>query len=247
MLKLIGLVFATVMTLMVASQSGAATLEEILRVNWNEQSLAELERLIPDKRVAQQFATEVLMKEPHTERDNIYKLDVDMEVVVEYEFVDLKADGSVQFVCLLDNGGRMRPTKLMVVENDHGQLKTAYLTGGEGGYGLGELRYIIKDLEHDGKHEVTLSDPLEPFVGGAVPNPYMEHIYLYQNGKFVPSDHEFLDYYKNEALPKRRQELNDLLHSPPSGASPEEQEHYRKAVDAKKKEIAALNKLLSKP
>jgi hypothetical protein len=134
-----------------------------------------------------------------------------MQVVVEYEFLDLKGDGSVQLVCLLDFTDRMRPTKLMAVENDHGHLKTAYLTGGEGGYGLGELQYIIKDLKHDGRNEITLSDTLEPFEGGNVPNPYMEHIYLYRNGKLVKSDREFLDYYKNESLPQRRQELNDLL------------------------------------
>jgi len=248
MLKHIGLVFTMALTFMVASQCKAATMEEILRVNWNKQSLAELEKLLPDQKAAQQFATEVLLKEPHTERENIYKLDVDMEVVVDYEFVDLKGDGSVQFVCLLDITGRMRPTELMAVENDHGHLKTAYLTGGEGGYGLGELRYIIRDIKHDRKHEVTLSDPLEPFAGGAVPTPYLEHIYLYQNGKFVQSDREFLDYYRNEALPQRRQELNELLqHSPPPNASSSEREYYRRSIDAKQKEIAALSKLLSNP
>ena len=61
-------------------------------------------------------------------------------------------------------------------------------------------------------------------------------------------DREFLDYYKNESLPYHRQELNDLLqHSPPPDATPEEREDYRKSIDAKQEEIAALNKLLSKP
>jgi hypothetical protein len=64
----------------------------------------------------------------------------------------------------------------------------------------------------------------------------------------VPADREFLDYYKNEALRQRHQELNDLLqHSPPPGASSKEREYYRKSVAAKQEEIAALNKLLFKP
>jgi len=233
---------------MVPSQCKASTMEEILKTNWNKQSIAELEKLIPDQKAAQQFATAVLMAEPHKDPDNIHKLDVDGEVVVDYRLVDLKGDGSVQFVCLLDITGRMRPTILMAVENDHGHLKTAYLTGGEGGLGLGELSAIIRDLKHNGRNEITLSLALEPFAGTAAPTPYMEHIYVYQNGKFVPSDHEFLDYYKNECLPQRRKELDDLLqHSPPPDATPEEREDYRKSIDAKQEEIAALNKLLSNP
>jgi hypothetical protein len=232
---------------MVASSSKAATMDEILRVNWNKQSLAELEKLISDQKAARQFAFDVRLKEPHTENDDIYKLDID-EDVVEYEFVDLKGDGSVQFVCLLDSTGRMRPTILMAVENDHGHLKTAYLTGGEGGLGLGHLSGIIRNIKHNGRNEVVLSDALEPFGGMVAPTPYMEHIYVYQDGKFVQSDREFLDYYRNEALPERRQELNDLLlHSPPPGASREEREFYRKSIEAKQEEIAALRKLLSNP
>ena len=117
MLRHIRLVFTTALALMVVSQTKAATVEEILRVNWNKQSLAELEKLLPDQKTAQQFATAVLMAEPHKDPDNIHKLDVDGEVVVDYRFVDLKGDGSVQFVRLLDITGRMRPTILM-------QLKT---------------------------------------------------------------------------------------------------------------------------
>jgi hypothetical protein len=109
--------FTTALSLIVVSQTKAVTVEEILRVNWNKQSLAELEKLLPDQKTAQQFATAVLMAEPHKDPDNIHKLDVDGEVVVDYRFVDLKGDGSVQFVRLLDITGRMRPTILM-------QLKT---------------------------------------------------------------------------------------------------------------------------
>jgi hypothetical protein len=247
MLKHTGLVLTTAVTFMVVSQCKAATMEEILKVNWNKQSLPELERLIPDQKVARQFAIDVRLKEPHTESDNIYKLDID-EDVVEFEFVDLKGDGSVQFVCLLGSTLRMRPTMLMAVENDHGHLKTAYLTGGEGGLGLGKLRYIIKDIKHDGRNEVSISDALEPFGGVAFPTPYLEHIYVYQKGKFVPSDREFLDYYKNQVLPQLRQELNDLLQqSPPPSASRSDREYYRKSIDAKQEEIAAVKKMLSKP
>jgi len=171
-----------------------------------------------------------------------------MEVVVDYRFVDLKGDGSVQFVCLLDTNGRMRPTLLMAVENDHGHLKTDYLTGGEGGLGMSQLSGIIRDIKHNGRNEVMLSDALEPFGGAAFPTPYLEHIYVYRNGKFVQSDREFLDYYKNQVLPQCREELNDLLqHSPAPGASRSEREFYRKSLDAKQKEIAALNKMLCKP
>lgn len=247
MLKRIGLVFTAALTFMVVSQCKAATMEEILKVNWTRQSLAELERLLPDQKAAQQFATEVLMKEPHTEADNIWKLDIDMEVV-DYKFVDLKGDGSLLFVCLLDITGRRRPTELMAVENDHGHLKTDYLTGGEGGLGLGELRYIIKDVKHDGRNEVSISDMLGPFGFTRFPTPYLEHLYVYQNGKFVQSDREFLDYYKNEVLPQLRQELNDLLQqSPPLGASRSDREYYRKSIDAKQKEIAAVKKILANP
>jgi hypothetical protein len=238
--------FTAMLAFMVVSECKAATMEEILRVNWSKQSLPELEKLIPDQKAAQQFATEVLLKEPHTESDNVYKSGVDMEVVVEYEFVDLKGDGSVQFVCLLDFTGRMRPTKLMAVENDYGHLKTAYLTGGEGGLGMGQLSGIIRDIRHDGRSEVVLSNALEPFAGVSAPTPYVEHIYVYENGEFVSSDREFRDYYKNELLPQRRQELNDLLQNPPApDASPEERAYYRKSIEAKKEEIAALSKIVS--
>jgi len=247
MLKHIGLVFTTALSLIAVSQSKDAFLDEILRVSWNQQSLPELEKLIPDQKAAQQFATAVLMAEPHTEPDSVYKLDVDMEVVADYRFVDLKGDGSVQFVCLLDITGRRRPTILMAVENDHGHPKTADVTGGEGGLGLGYLSAILRDIRHNGRNEVVLSLALEPFAG-IMPTPYMEHIYLYRDGQFVPSDREFLDYYRNQALPERREELNELLmHSPPRDADPEQREYYRKSVEAKQTEIEALKKLLSNP
>ncbi len=89
MVKHAGLVFAAVSALIMAPQSKAATLEEILRVNWNQQSLAELEKLIPDQKAARLFAFDVRLKEPHTESDDIYRLDID-EDVVEYEFVDFE-------------------------------------------------------------------------------------------------------------------------------------------------------------
>ena len=247
-MKCIGLVlFTTAVSWMAVPQSKPSSMEEILRVNWNKQSLAELERLIPDQTAAQQFATAVLMAQPHTEPDNVYKLDVDAEVVVEYEFVDLKGDGSVQFVCLLDFTGRMRPTILMAVENDHGHLKTADLAGGEGGLGLGHLSGILRDIRHNGRNEVVTSNALEPFAG-IMPTPYMEHVYLYQDGQLVPSDREFLDYYRNQALPERREELNELLQHPPApDADPEQREYFRKSVEAKQEEIAALKNLLSNP
>jgi hypothetical protein len=72
MLKHIGLVFTTALTLMVVSKSKAATMEEILRVNWNKQSLPGLKRLIPDQKAARQFAIDVRLKEPHTESEDIY-------------------------------------------------------------------------------------------------------------------------------------------------------------------------------
>jgi hypothetical protein len=50
------LVFTLVLTLIVVSQCKAATMEEILRVDWNKQSLAEFERLLPDQKAARQFA-----------------------------------------------------------------------------------------------------------------------------------------------------------------------------------------------
>src|SRR5208283_753578 len=108
MLKHIGITLTAVLTFMVVSQCEAATMEEIARVNWNKQSVAELERLLPDQKAVQRFATEVLMAEPNADKD-----DVTMEVVVDYKFVDLKGDDSVQLVCLLDTTGRMRPTELM--------------------------------------------------------------------------------------------------------------------------------------
>jgi hypothetical protein len=75
----------------------------------------------------------------------------------------------------------------MAVENDHGHLKTAYLTGREGGLGMGELSAIIRNIKRNGRNEVMLSDALEPFAGAAAPTPYLEHIYVYQDGNLVPS------------------------------------------------------------
>jgi hypothetical protein len=83
----------------------------------------------------------------------------------------------VQFVCLLGSTLRMRPTMLMAVENDHGHLKTAYLTGGEGGLGLGQLSGITGISGTTEGNEVMLSDALEPFADVAAPTPDLEHIY----------------------------------------------------------------------
>jgi hypothetical protein len=63
MLKHIGIIFITALVLMMLSQCKAATIEEILRVDWNKQSLPELKRLIPDQEAAQKFATAVLLEQ----------------------------------------------------------------------------------------------------------------------------------------------------------------------------------------
>jgi hypothetical protein len=58
----IRLVFAIVLIFMVVSQCKATTMEEILRVNWNKQSLAEPEKPNPDQKAARQFAIDVRLK-----------------------------------------------------------------------------------------------------------------------------------------------------------------------------------------
>ena len=179
MLKIVGVVFATGWALLAVSQSEAATKAEVSGVDWNKQSVTELYKLVPDLQAAQQFAVEVMAAEPDVDQEDLTS---NPPEVVDYEFADLKGDGSVQFVCLLDYTGRSRPTELMALENNLGHLITAYLQAGAGGLGIGPLREIIRSLRHDGKNEVLTGYALEPFESAVTPTPNLEHVYVYQDG-----------------------------------------------------------------
>jgi hypothetical protein len=78
-------------------------------------------------------------------------------------------------------------------------------------------------------------------------SPYLEHVYVYQNGELAEKDREFLEYYRDTVLPALREELQSLSQQPPpSTASRFEQEVYKKSLHAKQKEIEALRKLISR-
>jgi hypothetical protein len=240
MLKHMVLTVTAALVFMFVSQCEAATKGEIARINWNKQSIAELERLLPDLKAVQQFAGDLLVAEPDVDLED---LAINPPEVVDYELADLKGDGSVQLVCLLDYTGHKRPTQLMAIENNQGNFETAYLEGGEGGLGIGLIQEVLRDLKHDGRKEVLMSYALEPFQGAVVPTPHLEHVYVYQDGQFVQSDRGFITYYENEVLPKLRQTLKGLAQQTPPEDSLE-RELYQMSLDAKRKEIAAVSKML---
>jgi hypothetical protein len=142
---------------------------------------------------------------------------------------------------------RGRPTVLLVIDDVQALPKATYLDFGGGGLGIGEHQEVVQDLKHDGRNEILMSYALEPFTSAVLPTPYLEHIYVYQNGELVQKDREFVDCYRNTVLPGLREDLDTMSRQPPAtNASQFEQEVYRKSLHAKQKEIDALRKLLSR-
>jgi hypothetical protein len=222
----------------------ATTLQDTLRVSWNQQSISSLQKLLSDRKTVQGIVSEIIALEPNNDEEERAN---DTPDVVEYKFVDLSGDGSVQLVCTLDYSGREHATVLMIINYQQGRMETAYLYSGGGGVGMGQLGGVIQDINGDGRNEVVMSYALVPFISPMTPTPYMEHIYVYRSGALVQADREFIDYYRTR-LAVLRQDI-DLLsqHAPPSNASAEEHDDYQRILDAKQKESQSLTKLLSEP
>jgi hypothetical protein len=232
------LALATALTLCPVVSGQGAALSEAASLKWEQQSIVELERALPDLDAVQAFAREVLAKEPGRDKDD---LETDPPGLAGYKFADLKGDGGLELVCLLDYTGRMRPTELMVVENQNGHFHTAFLNAGEGGLGIGEVKRVVRELKGDGRSEILIPYALEPFTSPVVPTAHLEHVYVYQAGVLVQSDSAFLDYYKREVLPHLREQLRSITEQKPAlDASNLDRKIHQKSIDAKQKEIDAV-------
>jgi hypothetical protein len=237
-----GLVAA--MTLCALAYCQDISVDEATSLKWERKSIIDLERVLPDSKAVQVFIGEVLASDHHGGKNDPVG---SPPVVSGYKFVDLKGDGEMELVSLLDYTGRMRPTELMVIENRDGHLHTAHLYAGEGGLGIGEIQRVVRDIKHDGRSELLIPYALEPFISPVIPTPHLVHVYVYQNGELVQSDGAFLNYYKGEVLPKLEAELEALVErKPASDASSFDREVYQKSIDAKRKEIDALVRTLPK-
>lgn len=222
----------------------AATLQEMLRITWNEQSMATLKKLVPDRDTALAVVKEVIQLQPASDGDD---LDVDGADVADYGFFDLNGDGNVQLVCALDYSGRGIVRGLVVINNRNGHVGIVAAPDDEGNYGMGKLENVIQDIKGDGRKEIILEEALGSMVHRTIPTPYMDHVYVYRSEQFVQSDREFIDYYKTQ-LDALRQEFETLSHqAPPSDATQEERQEYQQTIAAKQKEIEAVTKMLSEP
>lgn len=174
-------------------------------------------------------------------------LAIDPPKVLDYAYVDLTGNGQPpQLLCRLDYSGRGCPTVLAIIDRSHGLTQISYLYSGGGWIGFGELRDAIFDLNNDGKHQLIVAEPIESVQSLVLPNPFFEHIYSFRDGKFVQSDAEFVAYYRDTVLPKLQAQLESMIKDP---LVPEydwsEREFYQMGLNAKRKEIQEVAKLLS--
>ncbi len=125
--------------------------------------------------------------------------------VSDFGFFDLRGDGKLELLAVLDYSGRGISTCLATVMRTESHLSVSLLdtTVFKGGGGeLGTLSNSIKDLEGNGHLELIVSKVISDRKDRSSPAAFFNNIYVYEFGKFVLSDNLFRSYYQQVVIPE---------------------------------------------
>jgi hypothetical protein len=157
--------------------------------------------------------------------------------VGEFKLIDLNNDGHLELVCTVDVTGRAFYTTVIVFSRYHGKIVMSQAS--THGANMVDLEARFVDLNKDGKQEILVPRLLEQYAGADMVAHFTD-VYTFQNGTLIQSDHQFLDYYRNQRLPVLTEKLDQLLSETTVG----QPANASKEIRALQKEVDAINVLV---
>jgi hypothetical protein len=190
----------------------AASVQSAPAVPWKQSRVSELYASeFPTAIKVQEFINRVAVE---NHQEDTLSLEVKLPNILDYALLDLRGDGDVQLVCLLDYSGRGLSYYLVAVSKSGQQYRLDLL---EAPGQLDKISNVAKDLNSDGKIEIIVDAPLTVGRDRSSPVPYFRHVYEYGDHGFTMADTRFRAYYRHTYLPsleeqklKQVREMNSL-------------------------------------
>ena len=130
----------------------------------------------------------------------------------EFEWVDLRGDGKLELVAILDVNGRKFFNALAVFQRDPaGKVSYQELRG----WMIRDLQEVIRDLNGDRRDELVIPTVLFQYNTAATFT--WPVVYRLEKGKYVDASRDFPKFYDDEVLPKLDQRLTEYQSMPGQG------------------------------
>jgi hypothetical protein len=210
-------------------------------IAWTDNSYSQLRAAFSTNLIAQSFIYDVLENSTVPERLDIKFNKPD---VLDFNFIDLDGNGKLHLMSRIDYSGRGRSFYLLDISRVGGLFHVAVLD--THGAELGKISDIVKDLDHNGRKEITVRRPLASGAEGSEQLPFFDDIYVSSGGRFVQEDEYFRSYYRNVLLPSLEKTSATLIGNMQAeqNASLEMQISERNTLSATQKSIEALRMFL---
>jgi hypothetical protein len=126
----------------------------------------------------------------------------------QFQWADLAGNGHYQLVLTLSEPC----AHAVAIENRDasGKVTTAQTIGG-----LANLKTGIRDLNGDGRDELTIEKPLVEYSCAAIAT--WPAVYRLENGKYVEASRDFPQFYDEQVLPRLEERITDDQSKPGRG------------------------------
>ena len=191
--------------ILICALVGAGIAAGIAEIPWNESNIQTLQGF--DK-----SSVDALV-------NNLRGGDPMHAMVGGFGWYDLAGDHHYELVVTEDLSGRAFFDYLAIYQQDHAG-KPAVQQWIEGD-GIGtDLSKVVRDLNHDGKHELII--PRVLFSYSTSQTFTWPAVYRRENGKYVEASRDFPAFYGKEILPSLNKHIGEDQAQPPPGSRPQD-------------------------
>ncbi|MBE3602267.1 hypothetical protein IMX07_01355 [bacterium] len=129
----------------------------------------------------------------------------------EFKWADLRGDGRLELVAILDVNGRKFFNSLVILRRGaNGNVKYQELRG----WMIADLGNVIRDLNGDGQDELIIPAVLYQYnTAGTYTWPV---VYRLEKGKYIQASSDFPRFYDAEVLPTLQKQICDYQSKPAS-------------------------------
>jgi hypothetical protein len=177
------------------------------QLSWSVANKAELAHLLSDEAVVKAFLNTIANEGRTPELPYV-------EAVKEFTLADLRGDGSLELVVLMDETGRAFFNDIAIISRESVPKGTkGVLRDFEGfiermvtGWNISDLDSSIKDLDGDGICEFIVPELLEQYHG-ADAHGILEGIFRWNGRDYENASSRYPWYYQQVVLPRLEQKL----------------------------------------
>ena len=194
---------------------------------WSIEDRTPLTRLFSDASVVKRFLNEIVGKGPAPEYGNY------IDHVKEYRLIDLRGDGWLELVALIDTSGREFCNAVTIISLlQNGALRAYDEFDGfgmqtVGGDQIPGLDFALRDIDKDGVYEIIVPLVLRESAITAEPNADIESVFAWDGYQYQKADVRFGDYFKSFVLPRLERERKALEAIDESRLGPYERRIHR--------------------